>query len=93
MVPSKLQGIFATGRPVLFVGPEDCAMAEWIHASGGGWVIPPSDQAAMDAALEQVAQPEIRRHRGVSALAFARSHFDRETNSRRIAALLSATAG
>ncbi len=49
VVPSKFFGALAVGRPVLFAGPRDAAIARWIEEHGVGWVL---DQQS----LEEVAQ-------------------------------------
>lgn len=40
VVPSKLYGCLRTGRPVLFIGPEDADTAREIRAHGWGAVLP-----------------------------------------------------
>ena len=35
MIPSKLQGIFAEGRPAIFVGAAESSIARWVIESGG----------------------------------------------------------
>jgi len=89
MVPSKLQGIFAIGRPVIFVGSESSSMARWIQESGGGWVIPPDDSAALQEALRQALDGSTRAAMGRAAFDFATEHFGPDRNSTRIANLLS----
>lgn len=37
VVPSKFQGALAIGRPVLYAGPEDSAVAGWIEELDLGW--------------------------------------------------------
>ncbi len=39
VVPSKFFGALASGRPVLFCGSPDCAIAEWIRTFSLGWVL------------------------------------------------------
>jgi glycosyltransferase involved in cell wall biosynthesis len=39
VVPSKFFGALAMGRPVLFVGSSDSAVARWIREFGIGWVL------------------------------------------------------
>jgi glycosyltransferase involved in cell wall biosynthesis len=39
VVPSKFFGSLAAGRPVLFAGARDCAIARWIEQHGVGWVL------------------------------------------------------
>jgi colanic acid biosynthesis glycosyl transferase WcaI len=91
MVPSKIQGIFSVGRPVVFVGGMENGIAEWIRNSGGGWCVSPGDVDALAEALRQAAHPEERERRGRAALAFARQHFDRVTNRGRVVEMIEAT--
>lgn len=86
MVPSKLQGIFAAGRPVIFIGSATCSIGRWIRESGGGWVVPPGDAAALRAAVDSARDPAERTRRGQAATAYAKEHFDRARNARRVAA-------
>lgn len=89
MVPSKLQGIFAAGRPALFVGSRTSSIGRWILESGGGWVIEPGDIDALEAVLEEAADAGERQRRGQAAACFAAERFDRATNAARCASLLS----
>lgn len=75
MVPSKLQGSFAVGRPVLYVGGQDCETALWIRESGGGWTVPENDVAGLVEAIGRLLDPVERQKRGLAALAFAKRHF------------------
>lgn len=75
IVPSKLQGMFAVGRPVILLGGEGSEAADWIRSSGGGWVIARGDLAGLQAAVAQAADARVRRERGAAAAAFARSRF------------------
>jgi len=86
MVPSKIQGSFAAGRPVLFVGPADSSPAIWIRESGGGWCVE-ADGSAAAGIVRIAAEPGLKAdaaRRGGLAHEFARREFDRETNIRRI---------
>ena len=90
MVPSKIQGSFAAGRPVLFVGPADSSPALWIAESGGGWSVE-ADGAAADGIVAILGRPGLKAEaarRGDLAREFARREFDRRTNIRRIAEAL-----
>jgi glycosyltransferase involved in cell wall biosynthesis len=40
VIPSKFFGALAAGRPVLFVGSKDSAIAQWIEQFNLGWVLP-----------------------------------------------------
>jgi glycosyltransferase involved in cell wall biosynthesis len=88
MVPSKLQNVFAVGRPVIYLGPEATEVATWIQRSGAGWVISPGDVGGLLRAVEESRDPLQRERRGLAALEFARVHFDRKRNCEEIAVLL-----
>ena len=88
MVPSKLQGIFAAGRPVIFLGSAESSIGRWIGESGGGWTVGQGDVAGLRIALAEAASRPIREARGRAALAFAQQHFDKRTNVARVAEIL-----
>lgn len=90
MVPSKLQGIFTLGRPVIFVGSETSTIGRWVLESGGGWVVSPDDHAGLSSALSETLDKELRESKGSAARAFARKHFDRNTNVSATVAFLTA---
>ena len=89
MLPSKLQGIFAVARPVVFIGDERSSLARWIVESGGGWVVKPGDVGGLLAAIDEASSPHVRTLRGRAAQAYAMTHFDRATNAREVAGRLS----
>ena len=39
VVPSKFQGALAAGRPILYAGPSNSAIARWIESFGLGWIL------------------------------------------------------
>ena len=39
VVPSKFQGALAAGRPILFSGPANSAVSEWIKEYKLGWTL------------------------------------------------------
>lgn len=88
MVPSKLQGIFAAGRPVIFVGSGTSSTGRWIVESGAGWVIAPGDIGALGSAIKEAADPAERKRRGRLAQDYALLHFDARTNGRAAALFL-----
>ena len=90
MVPSKLQGIFAVGRPVIFVGSENSSIGEWILESSGGWVVAPGDHQALYRAILEAALPDACTSRGRAAGDFARQYFDRHLNSGKVAEWMTA---
>lgn len=88
MVPSKLQGIFAAGRPVIFVGSRASSTGRWIEESGAGWVIAPGDIGALRSAIEEAGDAEERGRRGRLARDYAALHFDACANARASALFL-----
>jgi glycosyltransferase involved in cell wall biosynthesis len=55
VVPSKFFGSLAAGRPVVFAGSPDSAIAGWIREHGIGWVLSPDTLDAVAADLRQLA--------------------------------------
>lgn len=53
--PSKLYGIAAVGRPVLFIGPRDCELARLVAARGLGQAFARDEIAAIAASLLTLA--------------------------------------
>jgi len=88
IVPSKLQGAFGLGRPVIFVGADENEMALWIKESGGGWVIDEGDVEGLLGAVEQAANPGERDRRGRLGREYARDHFEVARNRGRVADLI-----
>jgi colanic acid biosynthesis glycosyl transferase WcaI len=65
VVPSKLYGAMASGRPTVFVGPEHCEAADTIRRTDCGLVIRPGDTDGLVEAIEQLADdPEAARALG-----------------------------
>jgi colanic acid biosynthesis glycosyl transferase WcaI len=88
MVPSKLQGSFAVGRPVIYVGGRKCETAVWIQESGGGWVVGENDVEGLLKAIQEALDPVERRTRGQAALKFNRQNFQTSVTCARMARLL-----
>jgi glycosyltransferase involved in cell wall biosynthesis len=55
VVPGKLYGVMASGRPAVFVGPAHCESADLVRRSGGGFSIPHGDADGVVKALERLA--------------------------------------
>lgn len=85
MVPSKLQGIFTVGRPVIFIGSAVSSIGRWVEESGAGWRVEPDDVAGLLTVLKQAADPVERARRSSAATVFAARHFDRNVNIARVA--------
>jgi hypothetical protein len=73
VVPSKLYGCIRTGRPVLFIGPENADTAREIRAHEWGKVLPPgaSGEKVAGAILELAARPTkaVRPQQGAAEVA------------------------
>lgn len=80
MVPSKVQGIFAIGKPLIFVGGADNSIAQWIREANCGWIVPQDDVNALLAAVNEARSSAERARRGMAARVFAEKHFDRQQN-------------
>ena len=51
VVPSKVYGVLAAGRPCLFVGPADSEAARLLHETDAGFVIEPGHSAQLASAI------------------------------------------
>ena len=79
LVPSKIYGILAAGRCVVFIGPEDTEVARMLRASGAGLVVPPGDDEATAQALETLAADKaVRREMGAKGRAWYKRHLGME---------------
>jgi colanic acid biosynthesis glycosyl transferase WcaI len=91
MVPSKIQAIFAVGKPVIFVGATDNELASWIHAAGAGWIVPINDVDGLCDAILQASDPVKRAMKGEAARRFASTAFSAD-NRMRLAKAVEAAA-
>lgn len=60
VLPSKLSGMLASGRPIIATSRPDTEIAKVV--SRCGLVTPPEDARAMSSALEQIIQPDADRY-------------------------------
>lgn len=78
LVPSKLYGILAAGRPSVLVGPDQNEVARTLKLSRSGWVVPAGQAAQLADRIERLAaRPGLTKAMG----ARARRHY--ETNCAR----------
>ena len=74
--PSKLAGVLAAGRPVLFVGPPGGEIARLLVRTPCGAAFAPDDGARLALTLQQWhVDPELRRQLGQRARATYEQHF------------------
>jgi colanic acid biosynthesis glycosyl transferase WcaI len=68
LVPSKLYGILAAGRPSLLIGPEKNEVARTLTDSQSGWVVPPGHPNRLVDRIETLmTRPELVRTMGQRA--------------------------
>ena len=73
VMPSKLTGMLASGRPVIATAQPDTQVGRVV--AGCGVVVPPGDGAAFAAALAALADDPVRRQvLGAAARAYAEEH-------------------
>ena len=78
LVPSKIYGILAVGRPILFIGPFDCEVASIIIRSGAGIITRPGDINGVAEALRRlVMNKNIREAMGRNGRDYYKKHFGR----------------
>lgn len=94
LVPSKLYGVLAAGRPLLYVGPDRCEVARVVSDERVGWHRRPGDVAGIVAALSQAAlNPEETAARGERARRLFLKRYDRCHAVARWRAALAEAAG
>jgi colanic acid biosynthesis glycosyl transferase WcaI len=89
IVPSKVYGIMAAGRPVLYVGPRDATPARVLERHGCGWRIEPGDVSSVVRLLERLEQDRsLVREAGARARRAFEKHYDRPIGVARILSIL-----
>ena len=82
--PSKLYGIAAIGRPVVFIGPRECELARLVVQRDLGLAFERDETAALAAALRTLADDPARCNRhGAAAARFASETGDADTAATR----------
>ena len=76
VVPSKLFGIMAVGKPAVMIGPNDAAVSEIILKNDAGFVVPIGDVDGLIGAIERLRNdPNLLKGLGSNARkAFERDH-------------------
>lgn len=78
LVPSKLYGILAVGRPLMYVGPPDCEVARVVTTHDLGWTGPPGNVDGLaDAIATAAASPAETAARGERARTTFLQRYDR----------------
>jgi colanic acid biosynthesis glycosyl transferase WcaI len=89
VVPSRLYGVLAVGRPVLAAADSDSETAQLVDEIGCGVVVPPGRPELLAAAIRRAYDGEYDLDRmGRSARAYAEAEADRAVATQRYRALL-----
>lgn len=92
IVPSKLYGILAAGRAVLYVGPEQSEVADILRDAQVGWIARPHDPAGIAATLREILDSRGRlAAKGRDARRTYETHFGAAHSTDLIAAELEAS--
>ena len=87
MVPSKLQGIFAVAKPVIFVGDKENSLYQWIQEASAGWCFQPGEELGLF--LEELCGEKERVIKaGNNAYAFSKNRFSLEMNTNTISEII-----
>ena len=85
VVPSKFFGSLAIGRPVLFVGSADCAIARWIEQYKIGWHLRSDNVLHVAKQFRELAlDPAARRTLNLHCQAIYQAHFSRDIQLERM---------
>ncbi|MFA5058531.1 MAG: glycosyltransferase family 4 protein, partial [Opitutaceae bacterium] len=79
--PSKLYGILAVARPIIFIGPTHCELAEAVRRHGAGLAVDGSDPAALASAIRDLMHDAPRG----AAMGQAARHWSQATGGRQAA--------
>jgi glycosyltransferase involved in cell wall biosynthesis len=89
LVPSKLYGALAAGRPVIYLGPASCEVARVLENDDLGKALRPGDVDGLVRALEDVARNRAAwDERGARARRIFDERYDRPVSCERFRALL-----
>jgi glycosyltransferase involved in cell wall biosynthesis len=89
IVPSKIYGIMAAGRPILFIGPSGSTPARIIEQHGCGWRIDPGDSDSLVRLLQQLeANRDLLREAGVRARDAFEKHYEKSIGVARLLSIL-----
>ncbi len=89
VVPSKVYGLLAAGRPVLFIGPAEATPARIVRDHACGWQVACGDSTSLVALLQRLAaHPSEVFTAGQNARKALEQYFDRPLGTQRIICLL-----
>ncbi len=93
IVPSKLYGVLAAGRPTLFIGPDDCEPAIILRRSKAGIIIKSGDVDGIADAIGKLSRDkQLRLSMGSRARRYYESNFGRDRSTSTIVEAIKAVA-
>lgn len=94
LVPSKLYGILAAGRPSMLIGPANNEVARTLRESRSGWVVRPGASDQVVELIETMrSQPEMGREMGARARQYYEACSTRERRTNEIMDAIEDAAG
>jgi len=89
IVPSKIYGIMAAGRPILFIGPRESTPARIIQQHGCGWHIDPGDSDSLVRLLQQLeGDRDLVKKAGARARDAFEKHYEKSIGAGRLLSIL-----
>lgn len=93
VVPSKIYGIMAVARPLLFIGPAAATVARNIQQHRCGWQVEPGDAAELISTLRRLAADRQEVHTaGANARAAFEAEYDLPAGVERICGIIRSIA-
>ncbi len=79
IVPSKIYGIMAVGKPALYIGPASGEIPELIRQHSIGWIVEPGDEVGLvQIILDAARQPDVRTAYGANARRMFEAFYERK---------------
>lgn len=89
MLPCKVYGIMASGRPFIYIGSEQGEISRIAQAAGCGFTVPPGDATILaDMVLKMYQDEQLRQELGRKAREYFLGHFERKLATSRYYDLL-----
>ena len=94
LVPSKIYGTLAAGRPSLFVGPTDCEVGQIVRDSRSGFIVEPGNvESAFNALTSLISSEALRCEMGQNAKEYYEYYFGRRKSVAKIISIIERVAG
>jgi colanic acid biosynthesis glycosyl transferase WcaI len=94
VVPSKVYGLMAAGRPILFIGPPEASAARLVARHGCGWRVDCGDTKSLVALLQELANDRDAVHAaGLRGREAFEVHYDIHRGVDRISSILGLSLG